>query len=112
MGDYSWSFAAANNITSLEVESDFITVINFIKKGHHPSRLCAPFVDDIAVLASWIQNISWFHSFVEANFVADNLAKKGHDLPLDIHIFEAAPLDIAILLRRDLSGILILRGSS
>ncbi|RYR66002.1 uncharacterized protein LOC107480384 [Arachis duranensis] len=104
--------SVANNISSLVVESDSIVAVNFIKKRHNSSHLCTPLLDDIVVLASRVPHISWSHCLREANFAADNLAKKGHDLPFGLHLFEDALPDTAMMIMRDLSGSLILRGSN
>ncbi|RYR72530.1 hypothetical protein Ahy_A02g006759 [Arachis hypogaea] len=104
--------AVANNISSLVVEYDSIADVNFIKKGHNSSHPCAPLLDNIVVLASRVPYISWYHCLQEANFAADNLAKKGHDLPFGLHLFEAAPPDTAMMIMRDLSSSPILRGFS
>ncbi|KAL4314895.1 hypothetical protein AHAS_Ahas15G0130800 [Arachis hypogaea] len=102
----------ANNITNIIVESNSISALNFIKKGCPDSHPCAPLVADICMLACRIPNIQWSHTLREANFVADHLAKKGHELPFGVHLFDAAPPDILHLLAHDCSGISFVRGYS
>ncbi|RYR59515.1 hypothetical protein Ahy_A05g025408 [Arachis hypogaea] len=104
--------ATANNITNIIVESDSISALNFIKKGCPNSHPCAPLVADICMLAGHISNIQWSHTLREANFVADHLAKKGHELPFGVHLFDAAPPDILHMLAHDCSGIPFVRGFS
>ncbi|RYR30710.1 hypothetical protein Ahy_B01g055467 [Arachis hypogaea] len=94
----SLQIAVVNNITSLVVETSFIPPV-------------CPLLEDIVVLASCVPYISWSHYLRETNFVVDNLAKKGHDIPFGLHLFEAAPLDTAMMIMRDLSGSPILRDS-
>ncbi|RYR46845.1 hypothetical protein Ahy_A07g032687 [Arachis hypogaea] len=47
----------------------------------------------------------------EANIVADCLAKKGHELPNGLHIFDAPPPDSLHFLFSDFHGCLRLRGT-
>ncbi|RYR05834.1 hypothetical protein Ahy_B06g085655 [Arachis hypogaea] len=105
------NIATRNGYQNLVVESDSAAAIDFIKNGSFPGHHCAPLIQDIRVLAARIQQVSWVHVFREANMVADQLAKKGQDLPLGLHIFDSIPSDISYTLLCDCIGTLRLRGT-
>ncbi|RYR17238.1 hypothetical protein Ahy_B03g062007 [Arachis hypogaea] len=89
------TIATLNGYHNLVVESDLATAISFINHGcspgHHSARL---------------QQVSWIHVPREANMVADQLAKKGQELSLGLHLFDTAPPDIKFTLLCDCIGTL------
>ncbi|MED6109174.1 hypothetical protein PIB30_031176 [Stylosanthes scabra] len=109
---YPWSSNSfANNYTSIEIESDSTAAIHFVKHGCVSSHPCYPLLEDITNLLPHFQKITWLHTLREANFAADKLAKKGHDLAYGIHIFDISPPDVSPSILRDISGIPLMRGA-
>ncbi|RYR78427.1 hypothetical protein Ahy_A01g003230 [Arachis hypogaea] len=102
------TIAATHGYTNLVVASDSAAAINFIKHGCSPTHHCAPLVQDIRNLAARLQQTSWIHALREANTVADQLAKKGHDLSLGLHLFDKAPPNIEYALLCDCIGTLMM----
>ncbi|KAL4336803.1 hypothetical protein AHAS_Ahas12G0046700 [Arachis hypogaea] len=90
------NIATTNGYQYLVVESDSAEAINFINRGCYPTHPCAPLVQDIRVLAARIHKVAWLHSLHEANSVTDLLAKKGYELPMGLHLFDQAPLLLAM----------------
>ncbi|RYR35538.1 hypothetical protein Ahy_A10g050689 [Arachis hypogaea] len=76
------NIATTNGYQNLIVESDSAEAINFINRGCRPAHPYAPLIQDIHVLTTRIQKITWLHSLRKANFVTDLLAKKGQELPV------------------------------
>ncbi|QHO25231.1 Putative ribonuclease H protein [Arachis hypogaea] len=105
------TIAITHGYQNLMVESDSVAAINFIKNGSSSGHHCAPLIQDVRVLTERLKKVSWIHVFREANTVADQLAKKGHDLPLGLHIFDSSPPDISYALLCDCIGTVRLRGS-
>ncbi|XP_016165265.1 uncharacterized protein LOC107607883 [Arachis ipaensis] len=100
----------ANDLQNIIVESDSLMALQIIKTGCPNSHPCAALVQDILILSRRVQNIDWNHTLREANAVADIMAKKGHDLPICLHIFDTPTPDIISALTFDMYGSFRLRG--
>ncbi|XP_015938268.1 uncharacterized protein LOC107463901 [Arachis duranensis] len=102
--------AVPNDLQNIIVDSDSLMALQAIKTGCPSSHPCAALVQDILILSRRVQNIDWNHTLREANAVADIMAKKGHDLPIGLHIFDAPTPDIILALNFDMYGSFRLRG--
>jgi len=61
-------------------------------------------LEEIRILVGRINHIVWTHVFCEANFMANHLAKKGHELLDGLHLFEMALSDTTQVLLFDHVG--------
>ncbi|RYR61448.1 hypothetical protein Ahy_A04g018629 [Arachis hypogaea] len=102
--------AVANDLQNIIVESDSLVVLQMIKIGCPNSHSCAALIQDILILSRRVQNIDWNHTLRAANAVADIMAKKGHDLPIGLHIFYAPTPDIISGLAFDMYDYFRVRG--
>ncbi|RYQ99686.1 hypothetical protein Ahy_B07g087663 [Arachis hypogaea] len=104
--------APAKKYNHLIMEYDSSIAIKFISEGCPPLHPCSPLVEDIKVLANRIPQILWRHTLREANSVADQHAKNGHDLPLSLHLFDISPPNIFLTLSFDSYGSFRIRNVS
>ncbi|KAL4305454.1 hypothetical protein AHAS_Ahas16G0079900 [Arachis hypogaea] len=103
--------AIINDLHDVIIETDSQVAFNFVKDGVHSLHPCAPLIKDIRILANRIQHINWSHTLREANSLDDLLAKKGQELPFNLHIYDVPPLDICYALSLDCFRTFRLRGS-
>ncbi|KAJ1378584.1 Ribonuclease H-like superfamily [Sesbania bispinosa] len=95
-----WAFKDATRISLLRgdsrvwFESDYITAVNFINRGVHPTHPCFGLVQSIRNDLAKLQKVRVSQTFQEGNFVADRLADLGHSFPLGCHIIHDPPSSI------------------
>lgn len=83
--------AKDRGFSQIHVESDSITVVNFINGGCLATHSCRPLVNEIIKLFPSAGGIQVSHVFREANQVADWLANYGLSLNMTCKIFEFVP---------------------
>ncbi|CAN1219300.1 Putative ribonuclease H protein At1g65750, partial [Linum perenne] len=96
--------AWAAGIRKVEVQTDSICVIKLLSKDHPLTHQHATAVSKIRRMLQREWTVYFTHIYREANFLADHLANKGHELALGSHTIDNTDRGIAYWARYDLFG--------
>lgn len=73
------------------VESDSMSAIRLVKYGWPALHPASSLLEEIRRSLSLFTNGNCTHIWREGNFVADQLSKYGHSLPMGVHHFDTPP---------------------
>ncbi|KAF7814237.1 putative ribonuclease H protein At1g65750 family [Senna tora] len=99
------SLAVNKGFLRLLVETDCLEALNLISKGDISTHHLGVIINDIRVLSSRCESISFKHIFREANQCADGLAKIGSKGRHELCVWENPPTEISLALLADLAAI-------
>nr|XP_025640692.1 uncharacterized protein LOC112735363 [Arachis hypogaea] len=107
-----FQIAAANEMNDMIIESDSQMTIKLIREGCSRLHPCYSLLQDINILVRRIHHVSICHTLREANFCADVMAKKGHQLRIGLHLFDHPIPEIYLPMLFDCAGTYRLKGSA
>ncbi|CAN1164553.1 Putative ribonuclease H protein At1g65750 [Linum perenne] len=96
--------AWAEGIRSLEVQTDSMCVIKLLSEEGSINNQHAAAVGRIISMLRRDWTVNFKHVYREANFLADHLANKGHDLNLGVHNIDITDSRVLYWARYDLFG--------
>jgi ribonuclease HI len=92
-------------LMAVKVELDAKLIVNAITNNSCCHNALSPLIDDCRKLLSQLPQVKVLHCYLEANFCADALAKKGTSLEQDFILYPLPLTHVIPLLDKDTLGL-------